>query len=91
MTTKKSGKQSEIRLEAYDAERYREILNEMIPEEYIKSYHRDYKDIFVWDMAHRFAVRLHILSAGFPESVYTAVTNPLREACITVPSRLVMT
>jgi four helix bundle protein len=93
MAAKKSSQKKDtvIKLEPYDTDRYREILKEIIPEEYIKSFHRDYLDVFVWDMAHQFTVKLYKLTLQFPESVFTTVTSPLRHASSTIASRLVMT
>lgn len=49
---------------------------------------RNFRDLKVWASAHRFALRVHNVSQGFPRVETFALTSQIRRASVSIPSNI---
>jgi four helix bundle protein len=49
---------------------------------------RTFKDLIVWQKAHRFALAIYSLTANFPRSEIYCLTSQMRRAAISIPANI---
>ena len=49
---------------------------------------RTFRDLIVWQKAHRFVVSVYNLTSSFPESELYGLTSQLRRAAVSVPANI---
>ena len=49
---------------------------------------KTFKDLIVWQKAHRFVLAVYSLTAGFPRSEIYCLTNQMRRAAISIPANI---
>jgi four helix bundle protein len=50
---------------------------------------KTFKDLVVWQKAHRFVLATYLLTAGFPKSEIYCLTSQMRRAAISIPANIV--
>jgi four helix bundle protein len=49
---------------------------------------KTFKDLIVWQKAHRFVLAVYALTASFPRSEIYCLTNQMRRAAISIPANI---
>ena len=49
---------------------------------------QDFKQLRVWDNAHRLALAVYRATAAFPKSEMYGLTSQIRRACVSIPSNI---
>ena len=49
---------------------------------------KTFKDLIVWQKAHRFVLAVYSLTASFPSSEIYCLTNQMRRAAISIPANI---
>ena len=50
---------------------------------------KTFKDLVVWQKAHRFVLKTYLLTANFPKSEIYCLTSQIRRAAISIPANIV--
>ena len=84
----RKGKENQSQTSKNGSELCMEVLKTILPEDQITEKHREYMDMFVWDMAHSFTTKLFHISMHFPKEVLWSLTMHLRQCCVTIPTQI---
>ena len=50
---------------------------------------RDFKKLIVWEKAHKFAIKVYLLTKQFPKEELYGITSQIRRAVISIPTNIV--
>src|ERR1700730_5405834 len=50
---------------------------------------KTFKDLVVWQKAHRFVLKTYLLTSSFPKSEIYCLTSQIRRAAISIPANIV--
>jgi four helix bundle protein len=54
----------------------------------MKTYAKSFKDLLVWQKAHRFVLEIYKLTENFPKAEMFGLTSQLRRSAISVPANI---